>query len=209
MQTFAQLCPNRMEVEYLQAAIPEPFKIFGRRLSPFTLGHELFLQRFGSAYSTKQKAVPTIEELTLAAFFCFRPYDALVKQFNAETLIPRFKLWTRLLRFKKIDWQEKHAAFYVYLNHYRKTPEIIKKSKGESITGAPWEQMLKVDLMKNLHQSEAAVLSTPYCLAVWNYLTFYEGEQAVQIVEDGGTAELVQEGKDLQQSIIEEACRLI
>src|SRR5437588_535962 len=59
-----------MEAAYFKAAVPEPYRIFGLRLLPLSLGRYRLLRRFGVAFVAEGEATATMQDLVLGILIC-------------------------------------------------------------------------------------------------------------------------------------------
>lgn len=174
-----------MDAAYLQAAVPKPFTILGKRLQPFCLGHDLLFQRFNVGFSPSIPAAPSYDDLIFSTLVCSRPATDAMKFFESRNAWLKIKLWG--WRCGAFDAVGKVQLFQEYINDHAQLPDIIviERNSGDfSDTGTPTIQAVKVSLMANLGMSESEALNTPYALAFWNHYAWAEARGAIQIVDD-------------------------
>jgi hypothetical protein len=185
-----------MDAAYLQAAVPEPFKIFGKKLKPFCLGHEILFQRFGVGFSI-EKPLPLREFDLLAGFhICSREYspDYSLEDFSIPI---RARVGSLIYGSKYIETME--GMFALYVASHARIPDFYSLREGRGAkSGSPTVQTVKVSLMANLGISEAEALNMPFSLAFWNHLTWGESQRAIQIIDDA-EREKIQKCKDLEE----------
>lgn len=172
---------------YFEAAIPEPFRVLGRKLQPFTLGHQILLERFDSSFSIGAEKAPTFEDLIFSVYICSYSYPVALRKVTQNTLFACFairlemKLWS--WRCGKFDVIEAMMFFREYVNAHSKEPAFwVEQKRGSASSGIPFIQFLKVKLEQELGYTEAEALCTPYQIAVWNYLTHLEGKGVIRFV---------------------------
>lgn len=169
-----------MDAAYLQAALPKPFSVFGNRLKPFCLGHELLLQRFANKFSVESKETPGIFDLLTAVFICGHEYrpDFTLDRFS----IPWRARWGARI-FGKPYVKQAFKSFSAYIAEHTRAPEFYEIESGDgSRGGAPMVQSIKVALMQELGISELDALRMPFGLALWNFISMAEAKNLVRIV---------------------------
>lgn len=174
-----------MDAAYLQAAVPKPFTILGKRMHPFCLGHDLLFQRFNVGFSPSVPAQPTYEDLIFSTLICSREATEAMRIFESRYSLLKIKLWG--WRAGAFDVVGKLQLFQEFINDHAQIPDIIviERNNGDfTDTGTPTIQAVKVSLMANLGMSESEALNTPYSLAFWNHYAWAEARGAIQIVDD-------------------------
>ncbi len=163
---------------YVKAIKPETFRVLGKTLKPFSIGHEFLLILTGNAFSSESKSEPTIEDLTQAIWIC--SHSPLNPAFGWK-----FKFWLWILRRAGVfDESEKHALFIRYLSHYRHCPEFLRKNDPSGPSDVPFEQHLKVYMQVNFGWSSDQALTAPYNQVIWDYMTHLEMQGSIQIVDN-------------------------
>lgn len=175
---------------YLEAAVPEPFTVLGRKLLPFSVGHQILLEKFGSSYALGYTEAPGYSDLILSVFICSHTFEENLKQLKSRHLSLRLKLWGWYCG--KFDVIEAMLFFRKYLDAHTNWPKRfwIERGTGGSSSGSPFIQSLKVRLQKDLGYSEAEALNAPYQMALWNYLTNLENQGVIRLFSDRDEAML-------------------
>lgn len=204
-----------MNAAYLTAAIPEPFTILGRRLKPYSLGHELLFQRFDVNFSNESSKAPWHDDLILGTLLCSHDYAGALSALTSSWLPLRLRLWA--YRCGKFDVKEKVQMFATYVADATRLPlyDSLREpdpDKPVIMPGSPSVQSIKVTLMSEFGLSEIEALNTPYSLAIWNYLTFQENRGYVHIVTEKDLEErarLEEQKKILDPKVTEWANRVM
>lgn len=170
---------------YLNAVIPTPHRIMGVRLEPFSIGHQMLLQRFGSPFVMEGRA-PELGDLCFAVWVCSRGWGTALSELDSKHFKRSFKWLNFKARLGKHYLPIRIHNFNEYLKEaHNNAPEVwrdSKKSGGKC--KAPFLQMLKLNLMVNFHKSEADAMNTPFSLAVWDYLAYGETQGALEFVDE-------------------------
>lgn len=178
-----------MDAAYLEAAIPEPFTVLGKRLKPFCLGHEILFQRFKNRFSVESEEPPQIEDLLTGVFICSQRYskDVSLDYFSVPL---RVKLYARL--FGPSYLGRAFALFSNYIASHTALPHFdsVEDDGKREPMGAPTVQVVKVSLMGNLGLSEDEALNTPFGLAFWNHLSWAEMQGHIKIIDEEEMAKI-------------------
>ena len=180
-----------MTEKYLEAVIPDPVRIFGLRLRPFSLGHLLLLDRLGSPYVRGGNI--GLDDLLLAVWICSRGIDANIELLDSAQLWAQVKKWKRavqrsrwLMRLfgKRFDIASRFVAFHNYIRNGQEIPKYFFESgKFSQSMGAPWMQTVRVRAMRELHYGQTEVLDMPLSLLLWDYVTLSELDGNVRIFD--------------------------
>lgn len=177
-----------MSAAFDRAAIPKPFKVLGRGLKPFSIGHEILLTASGNGFaqssSEEYNGDPDkwFAYLTLAIRICRQDYYSAINDVIGGNL--KFRLWLFLLLQTPFVLDIELMKFRAYLNHYRRGPEFTRKSEiARSSVGAPFEYVLKSFLCVKMGLSVEEALNYPYCTAIADYLTYLETKGALHVVD--------------------------
>lgn len=170
-----------MDAAYLKAAHPRPFRIFGKKLMPFSLGHELLFQKFGNKFSIESKEDPSIHDLMTGVFLCSRPYspDVSLEDFKIP-FAARF--WGWILGRAYIN--RAYSAFAEYIAEHTEIPEFYAKDSPKQNTGTPTIHAVKISLEEHLHRPTMEAWNTSFSLAFWDHLAWLESQGAIQIVDE-------------------------
>ncbi len=171
-----------MDAAYLRAAVPDPFRILATDLLPFSLGHEIALQRFKNKFSIEKNEAPGMDDLLTGVFICSQPYSPKISINNFKVPF-RVRILAKLLGHQYI--LKAFEEFGRYIKAHTETPDFYSKDdEAREPCGAPTVQAVKVSLMANLGMSESEALNMPFNLAFWNHLTHLEAHGAIQIIDD-------------------------
>lgn len=194
-----------MSAAFDRAAIEKPFKVLGRSLKPFSIGHEILLQAGGNAFARTSDSKPEFPDLVSAVRICRQDYNSAIKDVLYKPRRLSFRWWLKALKFIPFDFELEKLKFRAYVEYYRSGPEFTRKADIQrSVSGSPFEYVLKVFLFTEMRFTPEQALNYPYCTAVSDYLTSLEMKGAIHIVDS--LEELEREGLRLQQEIIEK-CR--
>lgn len=167
---------------FLDAHLPEPFRILGLTLKPFSLGHITILKRIESPYITGEASEFLPADLTAAVLICAHDWEggkALLNQRNLAFEVFKWmrrlnrphSLWKRLFGPReKIDWPEKAKLFQRYLEQGLDTPEYSYDAERSRGVNAPVEHQVRVALMAGMHLSEDEVMNRPWRLSMSDFL---------------------------------------
>jgi hypothetical protein len=191
-----------MLAAYYTAAVPAPFRVFGRSLLPFSVGHEILFKASSNNFSMDAEKPPNFGDLLMGVWMCSRQYSECVKSlFHHRRMAAWFAIVSRCFR-----GEEELESWLRYLKHYRSFPDFSRKGTGQRCAiGAPFEQILKVFLMETMHMSPEDALNYPYSWAMWDYLTHLEQNGAVFLIDS--MEELEAQAKAFQEEIFKKACR--
>jgi hypothetical protein len=198
-----------MDAAYLKAAHPPPFRILGRDLEPFCMGHELLFQRFENRFSIESTEQPGIDDLLKAVHLCSRPYsrNSSLDDFSISL---RARVWSKVFGPKYIA--QAIIRFHQYIEAHTEIPEYYAKDDPDArVCGAPTIQAVKVARMANSTLTEDEILNLPFSLAFWDHLTWLEGQGQIQIIDDAERErqkQLDEDYKRLEKRINEVAERL-
>lgn len=168
--------PTSGAASYATAALPEPFRILGLRLRPFSLGHYLLLQRFCPAALAPERI--ELADLLLAVLICslqHAEFLAFIEQKNFAREIAR---WGK--RIGLFDVEEKSALFQLYLAASLREPDYLPLQPADE--GGDWAQSLKLTLTTRLNHSEAEALDMPLSKALADYFKLAENEGLIRLL---------------------------
>lgn len=174
-----------MLAAFQQAALPEPFKVLGKNLAPYTLGHDILLGVFESGFCRDIKAPPTYEDLIVSTWVCsHRSYGAVLEQLEGRTIRMKLRLWG--WRCGNFDLAEAYIHFSNYINAHTQEPPYWVEERGNNggPLGMPFSQYLKVTMMREFGMKEHEALDTPYAQAHANYLTILESNGRIRFMSE-------------------------
>jgi hypothetical protein len=163
---------------YAHAAIPDPFRILGLRLQPFSLGHLLLLQRFDCAFLADTPTTATKADLILGVLVCsMRPVEFL-DFLESPSFVREVATWGK--KIKKFDFTAKAELFRQYLAAALQEPEYIAIQPGGE--EGDWVQALKLTLTTRLGYSDAEAWEMPISKAFSEYYKLAEAEGLVRVL---------------------------
>lgn len=175
-----------MDAAYLKAAHPEPFTILGKKLKPFSLGHELLFQRFKNKFSLESAEPPTEEDMLHGVWICAQEYHPRASMDGFKIPLAA-RIWRRILGPAYV--KTAFNRFKEYIAAHTEVPEFYIKEEQESDpSGVATIQAVKISLMANMGLSELDALNTPFSLAFWNHLSWLAAQGRIQIVDEAELA---------------------
>lgn len=200
--------------EFYLAHEPEPTRILGVDLRPYSLGHIILLSRLGSSFVLGGE--PTLDDLAVTVFFCSLSYEEgrsvlCTGKVDVQTRwgIRRLSLddamarWHR--RIGEFDFSEKVKEVEAYMKAGSRHPMVSSKHGYNPDTLAcdcPFVQEVKVVLMSRMHFKEAEILDRPWSKCLWDYYTLLMIDGDLRIV-DGTAIESAQSVADELQGKID------
>lgn len=159
--------------------------VLGKKLKPFTLGHQALLEAVGSSYAAGPKIQhESLEEeynnLLLAAFICSLDFRSALVAFAHPWLISAHN-WYWRWKLGHFDIFEEAAKFKKYLTDNTCEPNYWINEEHESgESGIPWLQFLKAKNQEVLGISERECMDLPYKAALDNWLTKLAAHGAIK-----------------------------
>ena len=168
-----------MSASYIQAAIPEPHVILGRKLRPFCIGHYLILSRFDCAYVSETAANASREDLIFAVLVCSMRPREFMEFIEGDGVEDAVKEWGQKIGL--FDFKEKSDAFQKYLTEHSKMPGFwIEQDGGRS--GAHWAQSVLLCLTSQLGYTREEAEQVPLTQAFHDYLKHAENSGAIRLM---------------------------
>jgi hypothetical protein len=164
--------------EYLENILPAPFTVLGKRLKPYSITRAILLHRFHCL------PVADFEKLITAVVICSRPVANVLPTLADPRLNQKIKAWGK--RLGKFDPLEKMLLFQKYIEAYSKRPNVFSEDSflDGCGPGAPHLQHLRVTLLSRCNWTIHDVDEQPLSQAYWDYDTYWEIEDRVQIVDE-------------------------
>ena len=146
--------------EWYTAAVPNPPpRCLKLRLLPYTLGHEILIERL--AGSPDQAADPN-DRLILAVLICSQSYESALGILRSPFLVMFLRLWRLVLGTP--DWPTQTRIFNDYRAAGSWMPEA-NRSIGREPFVSPGAIRLMACLMRDLHLTSSQALNMPLALA--------------------------------------------
>lgn len=168
------------DFDYAQACIPDRWAVLGCALLPFSVGHNLLLERVQSPFAISGQI--NLQDLILAVKICERDYEAgeyLLAHGNTLglRLFSWRATWKAALNKKLL---ETHAeAFAEYLKQGIQKPKNIWKDSAAELTYAPNVGITVRDLMNHYGYSRSEVLNMPMRQAVFERYLILERDKTI------------------------------
>src|SRR6478736_4938936 len=164
---------------YAHAAIPDPYRILGLRLRPFSLGHFLLLQRFGCGFLSPNPDDAKREDLLLGVLICSMRHKEFLEFLEQKDFAQQIEKWGKDNGL--FDLPEKSALFSAYLKASLTEPNYISiQPSGEE--NGDWGQSLKMTLMTRLNHSESEALDMPLSQALEDYFKLAASEGLIRLI---------------------------
>lgn len=173
-----------LQSSFLRALVPEPYTVLGRKLKPFSIGHEILLERFGSHYALTSEKAPGYSDLILSVFICSRTFEECLSDLAHKRCGLRLRAWGWYCG--SFDVWEAKRFFARYIAEHATWPKKfwVEKDISSKRSGAPFVQALKVRLQKDMGYSESEALNAPYSVALWNYMTALENSGVIRLFSE-------------------------
>jgi hypothetical protein len=188
-----------MTAAFQQAALPEPFKVLGKDLAPYTLGHDILLGLFESSFcrgvSLPQESpfryALLADDLPISVWVCSHAhYSDVYEKLQSPEIRDELKKWGKSCG--EFDVPAACITFERYLKDNTQEPGywVEDAGRGRGGSSVPFSHYLKVVLMREFGLKEHEALDTPYAQALWNYLTILEGQGRIRFMSDDDSAAL-------------------
>lgn len=170
--------------KFLAIALPEPTVLLGRKLRPLSLGHLLYLERFGCLPANDP------DKLVLATIICASRFEDILPTLTDPWRDWRISVWR--WRIGEPDWQSKYKIWEDYFSAHTSGPSVINKKERDSaeMSGTPFYQHLKVTLQAKLNYTPAEAINCPFGQALFDYYAFHEMEGNVEVCDQNARQEM-------------------
>ncbi len=187
---------------YISAAIPEPYRILGLRMLPFSLGRYRILRRLECAFVSDEETNASISDLIIGVLACSMPCRDFLAFASTASFYKEIKQWSRricplpILGLMPIvgKWWRKRTVFDVhskmelfkrYLKEGGQMPEywVLGEESNEPST-LHWSQSLAITLRSQLGWSELEIEEEPLSRAFMDVLALGEAQGRLQIMTD-------------------------
>lgn len=170
-----------------RAAKPAPVVVLGLLMRPFSIGHQLLLQRESNPLAESNQAPPV--KLIEAALFCSQtwrenekmPFDPFI---NFKMFLWGLRLRPRLRKFLALEM----ASFTAYRDAGSLEFPISDRPRPDSGAseprrppGTPFLLRLQQFLMVTFHLSEAQAWDYPFGLAKMRWLCHWEEQDGIDV----------------------------
>jgi hypothetical protein len=166
-----------MSAAYFEAAIPEPYRILGLKLRPFSLGHYLTLRRMGCVFVSDKEEEATVHDLVLGVLVCSMSHKQFMEFIEQGDCEKQVEEWGG--KAADVNLQESCRLFGEYLKTGSEVPEFWLEQDDGAQSGAHWSHMLMTTLRSSLGYSRAEALDSPLSQSL---LDFYKHAENLGIV---------------------------
>lgn len=181
---------------FIRAAVPEPFRILGKKLTPYTVGHEILFQKWDVAYSVEHPSEPNFSDLILGVFICSRTFSECVRDLQSPFASARLWAWGKWCG--RFDIDEKSALFSKYIQF--EIPKLIPKP-GNGRLKTPWILGILTALQFECGMKSEEALNEPLALALWKIIGHRDAQGMIDIWDESTDAN-IEEGKKLLDEIM-------
>lgn len=165
--------------QFYRAARPEPPRVIGLQLRPYSLGHHINLHAYDSAF-VKGAGALFIDMIT-SVFICSLTWKEWEDWKNSWKLKWALRFWG--WRMGKFDVKAEAETFARYLAAGSECPEVTVPSKGRALTAA-WESRLKLFLVKELRLTVDEAMDYPLALAWQDYCAHGEAQGTLTLLSE-------------------------
>lgn len=166
---------------YFTAAVPEPCRVLGLLLKPFSLGHYLILSRFNSAFVDEGPRDATRDEVVFAVLVCHFTYGQFFDFIAQKDFAAQVKAWGKQQGVFSI--KEKAAILQKYISEASEMPGFVFEEEG-SKSGAHWAQTVKVAVVGHCGYTHDEAMNAPLRQVLADFLKHAESNGAVTILSD-------------------------
>ncbi len=164
-----------------RAALPASARCLGRKLRPYSIGHELWLLRQSNSVL---RGSP--DDLTAAVLICSLSWDELQNRDSRRWLALDLALWGWCIRKMKMDRAKELQKFLSYRDEGLLEFQISKKPRSDSapslrLPGSPFILRLQQWLMSHLRKTEAEAWDYPVGLAKMRWACHWEQEGGLDV----------------------------
>ncbi len=177
-----------MSAAYFKAAIPEPYRILGLKLKPFSLGHYFLMRRFGNGFVGDETTNASREDLLLGILICSMRHDEFLKFIEQKDFIKQIKKWGKKAGI--FDLPSKAMLFRDYLKAAQEAPQFWIEQEDGTESGGHWSQAVLTTLMGQLGYSRAEAMETPLAQALADFYKHAESLGIVRLMTDEEIAQV-------------------
>ena len=158
-----------------QAAIASEFNpviCLGLELKPYSGGHDVLLEAFGSPFINE--SLPSFDDLVIGVLICSQHYQEAARTLKSRWLTKLVKYWG--WRARKLNPVTETLRFKSYVSEGRKFPDDVcyKVDMDGRELSSPSNQRMKILLMREIGMTEHEFLSRPLALSVSDWCTIQE-----------------------------------
>ena len=189
---------------YFAAAFPEPWRILGVQLKPFSLGHYIKLRQLGNAFVSDSASTATLPDLLLGIavcsmssspdiatdeFWCWlnepEKSTILSRLFGKKRLTPAerdFYKWGR--KSGDFNLSEKAKLFADYIAAHSEMPAYWTLEENKSKSGAHWSHAVIAGLCSECGYTQLEAYNVPLGKALADYLKACEATGSIRLMSE-------------------------
>ncbi len=186
---------------YFKNAIPEKFRILGRKMKDLSLGHYCLLKRFDCAFVAEGEARATGADLIIGVLICSMTVDEFIAFADSRDFAKEVRRWSGKIAPKpwlaKIPWlgkwwrkhfgfdlYEKVGLFKAYITNNSVVPKFWDESENGQPSGSHWAHSIEVILRGELGWSRNEINTAPLSKALADYFKFAESRGSIRFMTD-------------------------
>lgn len=178
-----------MSAATFRAAIPEPFRILGLRLKPFSLGRYRLLRRLDCAFVSEEPALPKPGDLFLGVYICSKRCDEMNQLLESGECWPEMEQWGKSIfgdgpEPEAFNYLEKVTLFKRYLSESAEVPKYWEEDCSNMHSGGHWSQSVEIVLRGELNWTSEEIDEAPLSKAISDYHKWLEGKGAIRLMSD-------------------------
>jgi hypothetical protein len=178
---------------YFKAAIPEPFRIFGIRLLPLSLGRYRLLSRFGCAFVAEGEASATVDDLLLGILICSMRCQEFLEFIEGDNFKTELRRWGSRIR-AEIEREDhfsilgKYELFQRYIAEGSELPKYWDEGRDQGTSGAHWSHNVEVTLRAELGYTREEIEEGALSQALADYFKYAENQGMIRLMSEGEIA---------------------
>lgn len=170
-----------LSIDYAEACHPDKWKVLGKRLRDFALGHLLCLHRIQSPYVTGESEA-TIADLLTGIELCRGNYKEAVNKLqfgNSFGLRMRARFWAVVAKSNPELVNRHGLAFQEYIKAACKGPRGVFKKEGGETTSAPFVLLHCKDLIGSFGYTFETLMDAPLRRVIYERHALLEADGAI------------------------------
>jgi hypothetical protein len=176
---------------YFTAAVPEPVRVLGLELKPFSLGHFITLNRFGSAFVSEGDFTADLKdkdqlkalraEIIFAAVICHFPFNDFYEFIRQKDFLPQLRKLGREVGLFSV--KEKAKLLQDYIKEASEMPGYVMEDEpGKS--GAHWAHTVLASAVSHCGYARDEALNAPLRQVLWDFMKHAESNGAVTLLSE-------------------------
>lgn len=175
--------------QFLLAQSPEPVRCLGLTLKPYSLGHSLLLQRHGNGFLVGDG---DYGDLISGVLICSQSWEEFQSAWLQINKYPKLSFWGMFLRVwgflaRRYDVIAEAEKFKQYVKAGSYWPDVNPPTAGKKMV-CPWENRLKLSLMKEMKLTESEVLNRPLAQSHIDFCTIGEMNGVLEMFSEENEA---------------------